>query len=257
MSAANKSAQILKSLHQRSNKPLILTNVYDILSARSVAKLSVSEALATASYAVAEAAGIADNDLTLKDNLSAAKGIAVVAKEFGKPLTVDLQDGYGSELEDGIKSLIEFGVTGINLEDYDRATEKLYNIGTAASRIRRVLDVAREHNVTDFVVNARCDVLVQGGELKEVLERGKKYLEAGATTVFVWGGSRGVSKTEVEQLVKAFGGRLNVMLNLSDDGLAIEILAQMGVARISIGPTLQFIAMKALQNEAKRLLTRL
>jgi 2-methylisocitrate lyase-like PEP mutase family enzyme len=257
MSAANKSAQILKSLHQRSNNPLILTNVYDILSARSVAKLSVSEALATASYAVAEAAGIADNDLTLKDNLSAVKGIAAVAKEFGKPLTVDFQDGYGSELEDGIKSLIEFGVTGINLEDYDRVTEKLYDIGTAASRIRRVLDMAREHNVPDFVVNARCDVLVQGGELEEVLERGKKYLEAGATTVFIWGGPRGVSKIEVEQLVKAFGGRLNVMLKLSDDGLAIEQLAQMGVARISIGPTLQFIAMKALQDEAKRLLTRL
>lgn len=257
MSTVNKSAQILKSLHQKSNKPLVLTNVYDILSARSIAELPVSEALATASYAVAEAAGITDNDLTLKDNLAAIKGIAAVSKEFNKPLTVDLQDGYGSELEDGIKSLIALGVTGINLEDYDRGSGNLYDSGTAASRIRRVLDVATEQSVPDFVINARCDVLVQGGELEEVLERGKKYIEAGATTVFVWGGARGVSKTEVVQLVKAFDGRLNVMLKLSDGGLYIEQLAQIGVARISIGPTLLFIAKKAQQDEARKLLTRL
>lgn len=257
MSAANKSAQVLKSFHQRSKQPLILANVYDILSARSVAGLSGLEALATASYAVAEAAGIADNDLTLKHNLAAIKGIAAIAKEFRKPVTVDLQDGYGSELEDGIKSLIELGVAGINLEDYDRATGDLYDIGTAVSRIRCVLDVAAKYNVPDFVVNARCDVLVHGGELEEVLERGKRYIEAGATTVFVWGGSRGVSRTEVDQLVKAFGGLLNVMLKLSNGGLSIQQLAQMGVARISIGPALQFVAMQAIKDEATRLLTHL
>jgi 2-methylisocitrate lyase-like PEP mutase family enzyme len=257
MSPTNKSAQILKSFHQRPNKPLILANVYDILSARAIAELPVSEALATASSAVAEAAGIADNDLTLKDNLAAVKGIVAVSKEFNKPLTVDLQDGYGPELEGAIETLTALGVTGINLEDYDRATEKLYDIATATNRVRRALEVAREQGVPDFVINARCDVLVQGGEMKEVLERGKKYIEAGATTVFVWGGSRGVSKIEVEQLVKTFGGRLNVMLKQSDDGLSIEQLAQIGVARVSIGPALQFVAKKALQSEARRLLTRL
>jgi len=257
MSANNKLPQILKTLHQRPNKPLVLTNVYDILSARAVAELPVSEALATASYAVAEAAGITDNNLTLEVNLAAVRGIAAISREFNIPLTVDLQDGYGPKLEDAIESLIEYGIAGINLEDYDRATEKMYDADTAASRIRRVLDMAKKHNVQDFVVNARCDILVQGGELEEALDRGKKYIEAGATTVFVWGGSRGISRTEVEQLVRAFGGRLNVLLKLSDDGLDIKQLAQIGVARISIGPTLQFVAKKALQAEAKKLLTQL
>jgi 2-methylisocitrate lyase-like PEP mutase family enzyme len=107
------------------------------------------------------------------------------------------------------------------------------------------------------VVNARCDVLVQGGEISEVLERGKKYLEAGATTVFVWGGKRGVSRAEVEQMVKVFGRRLNVSLKMSADGLTIKELAEIGVARISVGPALQFVAMKAFQSEAEKLFAQL
>jgi 2-methylisocitrate lyase-like PEP mutase family enzyme len=257
MSAVNTSAQLLKSLVQRSNKPLILTNIYDILSARAVAELPTSEALATASYAVAEAAGVADNDLSLDINLAAVKGITTVAQKFNKPLTVDLQDGYDSQLEKAIESLIEHDVVGINLEDYDRKTEKLYDVETAATRIQRVVEVAKNNGVPDFVVNARCDVLVKGGELEEVIWRGKKYLEAGATTVFVWGGSRGVSRAEVEQLVHAFGGRLNVKLKLNEGGLTIKELAEIGVARISIGPTLQFVAKKALQSQAQKLLEQL
>lgn len=217
----------------------------------------MSEALATASYAVAEAAGIKDNDLTLAVNLDAVRGIAAVARAFNKPLTVDLQDGYGAELEEAVGKLIEYGVAGINLEDWDRTTNKLYDVDTAASRVRRCLDVAVERGVPDFVVNARCDVLVKGGALEEVLDRGKKYLAAGGTTVFVWGGSRGVSTTEVKTMVNAFGGRLNVLLKLSDSGLTVKQLAQIGVARISVGPTLQFVAKKAVQSEATKLLTRL
>lgn len=257
MAAVNKSAQLLKSLVQRSNKPLILTNIYDILSARAVAELPTSEALATASYAVAEAAGIADNDLSLDVNLAAVKSIALFSQKFKKPLTVDLQDGYGPLLEKAIETLIGYGAAGVNLEDYDRTTEKLYEVDTAVSRIRSVIEVARSNGVPDFVVNARCDVLVKGGELEEVIKRGKKYLEAGATTVFVWGGSRGVSRAEVELLVHAFGGRLNVMLKLTEGGLTIKELAELGVARISIGPTLQFVAKKALQSQAQKLLERL
>ena len=47
MSVANKSALILKTLHQRVNKPPVLANVFDTLSAREVAGIHASEALAT------------------------------------------------------------------------------------------------------------------------------------------------------------------------------------------------------------------
>jgi 2-methylisocitrate lyase-like PEP mutase family enzyme len=251
--STQKLASTFKALHQPGN-PLILANIYDILSARVVASLPSCKALATASYAVAAASGTTDEDLDLDTSLAVIPGIAEVVKQFNKPLTVDIQDGYGDSLERAIASLIDYGVVGVNLEDCDKKG-KLYSSGDAVQRIKRTMTVAKEKNVPDFVVNARCDVLVQGGKLDEVLDRGKKYLAAGATTVFVWGGSnRGVSRQEVQTLVKNFDGRLNVLLSQKPDALSIPQLKELGVARISIGPTLQIKAMKTLTEEAEKLL---
>lgn len=101
----NAIAVKLKSLH-KPGQPLVLTNVYDILSARAVAPLANCHALATASYAVARAHGTEDDDMTLETNLSAVRGIVAVAKEFGKPLTVDIQDAYGKRLEESIGAMV-------------------------------------------------------------------------------------------------------------------------------------------------------
>lgn len=247
-------ATTLKALHQPGN-PLILANVYDILSARSVAALPSSKALATASYAVAAASGTTDEALDLDTNLAAIPSIATVARQFNKPLTVDIQSGYNDSLEKAITALIDFGVVGVNLEDCDKNGE-LYSVGTAVERIKRVLLVANNKHVPDFVVNARCDVLVRGGKLSEVLDRGKQYLAAGATTVFVWGGSsRGVSLQEIQTMVREFDGRLNVLLSGKPDALTIPQLRELGVARISVGPTLQLKAMETLAQEAGKFLT--
>jgi 2-methylisocitrate lyase-like PEP mutase family enzyme len=150
---------------------------------------------------------------------------------------------------------VDLGVAGVNLEDCDKDTSKMHSKAEAVSRIKRALSTARQHGMPDFVVNARCDTLIHGGELSEVIERGKAYLDAGATTVFVWGGSkRGVSRAEVAEMVKAFDGRLNVSMKLSPDGLKVKALAELGVARISIGPAIQFIAMDAFAKEAEKIL---
>lgn len=242
-------AKPLKSLHQ-PGKPLILANVYDILSARAVAALPSSKALATASYAIAAARGTTDEDLGVDENLAAIPSIAAVAKQFNKPLTVDIQDGYGDSLEKSITTLIGCGVVGVNLEDCDK-NGKLYPVDTAVERIKRTMAVAKNKHVPDFVVNARCDVLVQGGKFDEVLDRGQKYLAAGAITVFVWGASRGVSSQEVQTMVEKFDGHLNVLLSRKQDALTIPQVRELNVTRISVGPTLQ---LKALTGEAEKLL---
>lgn len=91
--------------------------------------------------------------------------------------------------------------------------------------------------------------------MDETIERGKKYLDAGATTVFVWGGSkRGISRDEVAQMVKAYDGRLNVSLKWGNGGLTVAQLAELGVARISVGPTLSFFAMAEYEKKARELL---
>lgn len=251
----NTVAQTLKSLHKPGN-PLVLANVYDILSAQAVASLPGCKALATASYAVARANGVTDGDLQLETNISAVRGIAAVAKEFNKPLTVDIQDAYGDRLEEAITALVDLGVVGVNLEDCDKESQKMHSPEVAAQRVKKALAAAASRGVPDFVVNARCDTLVQGGALDEVLVRGKKYLAAGATTVFVWGGSkRGVSREEVERMVKEFDGKLNVSMKLNPDGLNVAQLRDIGVARISVGPQIQFKAMETFAKEAEKILT--
>jgi 2-methylisocitrate lyase-like PEP mutase family enzyme len=254
-STQNILAKGFKARHQPGS-PLVLVNVYDAPSANAVASLPTAKAIATASYAVASAAGVGDDDLTHETNLAAANAIASAVKKYQKPVSIDFQDGYGEQLEEATAALLQIGVVGVNLEDCDKATHNMYSVVEAATRIKRVLTVAQSQGVPDFVVNARCDTLVHGGSLSEVITRGQAYLAAGATTVFVWGGSSrgGISQDEVVQLVKAFNGRLNVSMKLSAEGLTVKELAEIGVARISIGPALQFAAMAKFKQDAEKIL---
>ena len=164
MSSTNAIATALKRLH-RSGNPVILANVWDPPSTRAIASLPSCKALGTTSFAVARANGTEDNDLTLDTNLAAVKAIAAIAKEYGKPLTVDIQDAYGSQLEDAITGLISLNVSGANLEDFDNKSGTMYSQAEAVARIQRTLRVTTELDVPEFVLNARCDVLIHGGKL--------------------------------------------------------------------------------------------
>ncbi|KAH6673840.1 phosphoenolpyruvate phosphomutase-domain-containing protein [Halenospora varia] len=248
-------ATSFKSLHKPGN-PILLLNVYDAVTAKAVAELAGTKALATASYAVAAAAGLEDDDMTFEINLHAVHGISKIAKQYNLPLTVDWQDGYGERLEEGIEKLLESGVVGINLEDYDKEKKAMIPVDVAAKRVGRVLDVAREKGIPDFVVNGRCDTLLHGGSIEDAIERGTAYLGAGATTAFVWGGGKrgGMSREEATELSKALGGRLNISMKLAPGMLTAKDLAEIGVARISVGPQLQFVAVKAVADEAARIL---
>ncbi|KAJ5959246.1 Pyruvate/Phosphoenolpyruvate kinase [Penicillium vulpinum] len=259
MPTQNDIAKYLRTLHQPGN-PLILTNVYDPTTASIIASLPKAPAIATASYAIAATIGVDDNALTKTQNLTAIAAIAASVRAINpaKPLTVDLQDGYGdvSELADTISQVITLGAVGCNLEDMD-ATGVLRSVDEAAARVRVVVQAAAAAGVPDFVVNARTDVLLTAnGTIEEAIERGKAFLEAGATTVFVWGGpsGRGVSSGEVQRLVDALGGMVNVKMNLREGFLGVKEIRALGVARVSVGPELWRAAMKAFSEQAEQVL---
>ncbi|KAL1961057.1 hypothetical protein VTO42DRAFT_4945 [Malbranchea cinnamomea] len=252
-STAATRATLLRSLHV-PHKPVVFANVYDPTTAKFVASNPSSTAIATASYAIAAVHGVDDDALDLETNLAAIRRIAPVAIQYDKPLTVDLQDGYGERLEEAIQAVIALGVSGCNLEDRDKATGKLYSREEAVSRVCRALKAAGKAGVPDFALNARTDAVFLNGDVDEAVARGKAYLEAGATTAFVWGGpARGLRTEEVKRLAEAFGGRLNVIAK--PDGLSIQELADIGVARISVGPRLWKAANAAFEKEAAKLLS--
>ena len=252
----NNTAALFRSLHQPGH-PLLLTNVWDAISASAIASLPGTTALATASFAVAAAAGLADDDLDLPTLLRAASAISRVAAMHSLPLTVDLQDGFGAQLVDAVREVIELGAAGINLEDFGRDISALYSVEEQCERIRRVVRVASELGVPDFVVNARTDALFAGGNVEEAIARGKAYLEAGAFNVFIWGGPKkeGWGRHDVKRAAKALGGRLNVtLIHGREGGLSVGEITELGVARISVGPALMRWSIETLKGEAGRIL---
>jgi 2-methylisocitrate lyase-like PEP mutase family enzyme len=249
-------AQLLRTLHE-PGRPLILCNVYDAATAQIIGKNPISKAIATASYGVAAAQGVEDNDMTLEQNLNGLRSILPVALTSGKPVTVDLQDGYADKLEEAIESIIALGAVGCNLEDFDRTSGCLYSLDEATDRVRRTLETAAKKGVKSFALNARTDVLKYGGTLEDVIQRGEAFLAAGATTVFVLSGSArgGLAREEIVRLVRALDGKVNVLKGIGPGYLTVRELREIGVARISVGPGLYRKAMEAFSEAANSLLT--
>ncbi|KAL2015243.1 hypothetical protein VTK56DRAFT_5949 [Thermocarpiscus australiensis] len=253
-------AKTFKSLHVPGD-PVVLANVYDATSARAVASLPGCRALATASHAVALALGTTDEQLTLEQNLAGTAPIAAVARARGLPLTVDLQDGYGERLEEAVRGVIALGAVGANLEDSVQREEGRPGVvmdeAVAVERVRRAVQAAAEAGVPDFVVNARSDSFLFGGTLEESISRGRKYLEAGATTVYVlWPMGVRATEKEVKKVVEALDGKVNLLPVLSAAGregkkpLTSADMARLGAARVSIGPQLYYAAVQALKAKA-------
>lgn len=142
--------------------------------------------------------------------------------------------------------MIRLGIVGVNIEDVARSApdadgkieETLISPQQAAERVRTILNIAKKHGVESFVVNARTDCVKLGGTVKEAIERGRLFLEAGATTVFVWGGMRGLSGDEVRTLVSGLEGKVAVIHKRGEGFLSIREVINLGVARISMGPGL-------------------
>lgn len=249
-SSQNDLARKLKELHV-SGKPLIVANVWDAPSAQTISEQAGTKAIATASYAVAAIQGLEDHALTLTENLAVIRYIVAGIKNAGKadeiPLSADLQDGYDDPAET-VRKAIALGVVGANIEDLNNKEETLRSVDEAVMRIQAAHKAATHAGVPDFVINARTDVLGFGGTIEDAIDRGKKFLEAGATTAFVWGAFKhDITPEEVEQMVKAFDGKLAVQPGI----IGVEKLVELGVARISVGPRLWMDLMETLVSKAQ------
>ncbi|UNI18582.1 hypothetical protein JDV02_004840 [Purpureocillium takamizusanense] len=284
----NDAAKALKALHVPKS-PVVLTNVWDVASLNTVLSLNNDAssgsgskpvtAIATASWAIAASEGLADEDLTWEQNLAAISRVAPVARAAGLPLSCDLQDGYGARIDEVVAAAVRAGASGANIEDSIPAAGfgrgiagSLYPVDEQVRRLRGALKAAAEAGCPDFVLNARCDVFCLDDDdgtngrattarlddetrLREAIARGKAFLEAGATTVFYWGGPRGgLSRESVRALVEALDGRVAVLLSAYAGGPTVKELGELGVARISIGPTLFRVAMAAAARAAKGIL---
>ncbi|KAK5993747.1 hypothetical protein PT974_07184 [Cladobotryum mycophilum] len=274
MASINETAKTLKSLHQPGS-PIVFSNIWDIPSLNALLSLNDSpskpvKAVATASWAIAASYGINDEDLSMEQNLQIISKIGPICAKANIPLSVDLQDGYGSNIEAVVAAAVKAGAVGANIEDsipsagFDKGISgSLYGTEDQVKRLKLALQAAKNAGCPDFVLNARCDVfrlddsssLDDETRMKEAIKRGKAFLEAGVTTIFYWGGrGKGLRTDIVEKLVKELDGRVAVLLAARPGAHTVEELGKIGVARISVGPSLFLAAMEAFKKAASKML---
>ncbi len=221
-----------------------LVTVWDAISTKVVAAMPATRAIATAGHSIAASYGYKDGEIPLELALEALQRI-VAATEL--PVTADLDAGFGNAGET-VRRAIQLGVVGGNIED------RLQPLTESVRAVEAVVAAAASEGV-DFQLNARTDAFVMGGDrphaasVADAIERGRAYLAAGASLVFVPGA---LDLETTRQLVAGLGrGKLSV-IGGPKRPTAAEY-EQLGVARISYGPWTQRYALTALQELATSL----
>jgi len=236
------------ALH-RSDNPLILYNIWDVGSARAVAKAG-AKAIATGSASLAGAQGYPDGEGIPFERL--IETVRMIAKSIEIPLTVDFEAGFASDLETlaiNAQKLIDAGGIGCNFEDQLIGGEGLRPVAEQAERIATL-------DQTGLFVNARTDTFLEvlkAGEdpnrsdlVEAAIARGQAYAQAGAGSYFI----PGLSNPEmISQICSAVDLPINVMRLPGLVGNAE--LASLGVARISYGPGPWRVAMAGVTEAAK------
>lgn len=226
-------AEIFHSLHAGPDV-LVLANVWDVASARTVEELGLP-ALATSSAGIAFSLGYPDGQhISREEMLAAVRRITSAVK---LPVTADLEAGYGlrpEEVAETVRQAIEAGAIGGNLEDSAaHAMDPLLDASLAVERIRAAREAANASGLR-FFINARTDSFLLGMDPKhamtESIRRANAYQNAGADGAFVPGVS---DPATIERLAAKIAAPLNVLCGPRTP--SIGRLRDLGVRRVSVG----------------------
>ncbi len=249
-------AELFLKYHQ-DKEILVLLNSWDIGSSKLIEACGY-KAIATTSMGIAASLGYPDCQvITLSEMIEAMTGIV---NGVQVPVTVDIEAGYGNninEIIDSVKKIIATGIVGINIEDSIDLSPVLIDeieFCERISAIRTLSDSLGFH----LVINARTDSFyTSSGSLREKLsesiKRGNKYREAGADCIFVqpvW------EKETISTLVKEINAPINILSNPTIGAgtpPSVSELQDLGVARLSLGSTLMKATLALIKKVADEL----
>jgi 2-methylisocitrate lyase-like PEP mutase family enzyme len=255
-SIQKEKAEMFLKFHQ-DKEILVLLNSWDIGSSKLI-EASGYKAIATTSMGIAASLGYPDCQIiTLSEMIEAITGIA---KAVNVPVTVDIEAGYGNnlnEITESVKKIIATGIVGVNIEDSLDLSPVLIDeieFCERISAIRLLSDSLGFH----LVINARTDSFYTSSgttqeKLSESIKRGNKYREAGADCIFVqpvW------EKETISTLVKEINAPINILANPTiGAGVtpSIRELQDLGVARVSLGSGLMKATLALIKKVADEL----
>lgn len=243
-------AKAFRQLHEGGL--LLLPNIWDALGASLVEHMGFP-AVATASASLAWSNGYKDAEqIPFYMALSQIKSIVTATS---LPVTADIESGYSgslSALKEKIQMLLDAGIVGINIEDFDHRSKNFFSTEEQCERLQLIKNTADESGVPLFI-NARIDVFTKMNgtdeeKLESFLQRGRAYLQSGADCIF----ALGVKEREaLQEIVRELNCPVNVLFFPGVPDLLT--LQQIGVRRVSFGPNLLKIAVAAMKNFMQQL----
>ena len=232
----------------RPGQPLLLPNPWDIGSARVLASLGF-EALATTSSGFAATLGLQDGSVTRDQAIGHAAQIVAATP---LPVSADLENGFADDPQGvaaTVAAAIEAGLAGCSVEDFTgRADEPIYEAAYAAERVAAAAEAAHA-GPRRLVLTARAENHLRGvDDLADTIARLQSYVAAGADVVYAPGLT---SAADIRDVVDAVDRPVNVLAFPGVPGVAE--LADLGVARISVGGAFAYAATGALVEAAREL----
>jgi 2-methylisocitrate lyase-like PEP mutase family enzyme len=231
-----------------AERPLIAANAFDAGSAKILAHLGY-HALATTSAGFANTLGRRDGEVS--HNEAIAHGAAISAATT-LPVSADLEHGYASAPEDVAETVTMAagsGLAGCSIEDWDPVSGMIYDLGLARARIEAAADAAHRGPVR-LVLTARAENHFRHvDDLVDTIARLQAYQAAGADVLYA---PAIVERDEIARILDAVDIPVNV---LAIPGVPpIAELAELGVARVTVGSGFALVAQAALVTAARELL---
>ncbi|MBC7956653.1 MAG: isocitrate lyase/phosphoenolpyruvate mutase family protein, partial [Cytophagales bacterium] len=170
------------------------------------------------------------------------------------PVNADLEAGYGDtpeQVADTVRLAIAAGAAGCNIEDADNVNGGLFDEAVAIARIAAAHGAIKSSG-RPFVLTARTDAFQIGGDnaMRIAIDRGNKFLEAGADCVFTPG------VTDVARagtLAREIAGPLNLVVGLNEASASAFALIDAGVQRISVGGSIARSVLGLVRRSAQEL----
>ena len=239
MSRQERKAEAFRALH--AGRAFVMPNPWDAGSARVLEALGF-KALATTSSGFAFTLGRRDGAVTLDEVVGHA---AAFDRATDLPVSVDLENGYGSDPESAalaIERAAEAGAVGGSIEDYDPAGH-LYGPTHAGERIQAASEAARGLGFP-FTLTARAENHIRGHpHLEDTIARLRAYEAAGADVLYA-PGLRGV---EIRAVCDVVTKPVNV---LALPGMTLAEIVEAGARRVSVGGGFTWVAIKAMVGAA-------
>jgi 2-methylisocitrate lyase-like PEP mutase family enzyme len=247
LDVAAERANRFAELH-RAGTPLLMANAWDAGSAKILAHLGYA-ALATTSAGFANALGRHDGGVTRDEAIAHGADLAAAT---ALPVSADLEHGFAMSPEDvaaTVSLAAASGLAGCSIEDWDPATQSIYDHGLARDRIAAAAEAAHAGPVR-LVLTARAENHFRRVDnLDDTITRLQAYAAAGADVVYAPGI---VSTEQISRVVDSVEVPVNVVVFPGVPPIAE--LAELGVARVSVGSGFALAAHGALATAARELL---